>query len=136
LILYHGWNDPAISPWNTIAYYKDVQQTMGEDKAATFTRLYMIPGMEHCSGGPGPSAFGQFGLDTAKGPSYGLFDSLEDWVEKGSPADDVVATKYAPGADGEMKAVMTRPLCAYPFAAKYKGSGDSNDAANFTCEKP
>ena len=136
LILYHGWNDPAISPWNTIAYYKEVQQSMGERKADSFTRLYMIPGMEHCTGGPGPSAFGQFGMGTAKGPSNGLFDSLQDWVEKGSPADDVVATKYAAGADGSMKAVMTRPLCAYPAVAKYKGSGDSNDAANFTCEKP
>jgi feruloyl esterase len=136
LILYHGWNDPAISPWNTIAYYKEVQKTMGVEKADSFTRLYMIPGMEHCAGGPGPSSFGQFGMGTAKGPANGLFDSLQDWVEKGSPADDVVATKYAQGAGGAMKAVMTRPLCAYPAVAKYKGSGDSNDAANFTCEKP
>jgi feruloyl esterase len=75
-------------------------------------------------------------MGAAKGPSNGLFDSLEDWVEKGSPDDGVVATKYAPGADGAMKAVMTRPLCAYPAVAKYKGSGDSNDAANFSCEKP
>ena len=136
LILYHGWNDPANSPWNTIAYYKEVQKAMGAEKADSFTRLYMIPGMEHCAGGPGPSAFGQFGMGTANRPANGLFDSLQDWVEKGSPADDVVATKYAQGAGGAMKAVMTRPLCAYPAVAKYKGSGDSNDAANFTCEKP
>jgi len=136
LILYHGWNDPAISPWNTIAYYKDVQQTMGKQKADSFTRLYMIPGMEHCVGGPGTSALGQFGMGTAKGPSNGLFDSLQNWVEKGSPVDDVVATKFAPGPDGAMKPVMTRPLCAYPAVVKYKGDGDSNDAANFTCERP
>jgi feruloyl esterase len=136
LILYHGWDDPAISPWNTIAYYKDVQQTMGDAMAASFTRLYMIPGMEHCLGGPGASAFGQFGMGTAKGPTNGVFDSLEDWVEKGSPDEDVVATKYAPGADGAWKPVMTRPLCAFPAVATYKGSGDSNDAANFTCRKP
>jgi hypothetical protein len=136
LILYHGWNDPAISPWNSIAYYKSLQQTMGEQKAASFVRLYMAPGVEHCSGGPGPSAFGQFGLTTEKGPKYGLFDSLEDWVEKGSPADDVFATKYATGADGKPKAVMTRPLCAYPMIAKYKGSGDSNDADSFVCAMP
>jgi feruloyl esterase len=135
LILYHGWNDPAISPWNTVAYYKQVKQTMGEQKADTFTRLYMIPGMEHCSGGPGASAFGQFGIETAKGPKYGLFDSLQDWVEKGSPDDGVIASKYAPGADGSMKIVMTRPLCAYPSVAQYKGSGDPNDAANFVCAK-
>jgi len=132
LILYHGWNDAAISPWNTIAYYKSVQQTMGEGKAAEVVRLYMAPGMEHCLGGPGASAFGQFGIPTAKGPKYGLFDSLEDWVEKGAPDEDVIATKY----DGQDKAEFTRPLCAYPTVAKYKGTGDTNDAANFACVEP
>ncbi len=109
---------------------------MGAQKADSFVRLYMIPGMEHCAGGPGASSFGQFGLETAKGPKYGLFDSLENWVVKGTPADDVAATKYAPGADGVTKAVMTRPLCAYPAVARYKGSGDSSNAANFECSKP
>jgi feruloyl esterase len=136
LILYHGWNDAAISPWNTIAYYKNVQEKMGAQKADSFVRLYMIPGMEHCAGGPGASSFGQFGLETAKGPKYGLFDSLESWVAKGTPADDVAATKYAPGADGVTKAVMTRPLCAFPSVARYKGSGDPSNAANFECAKP
>jgi len=133
LILYHGWNDPAISPWNSIAYYKQVQQTMGAEKAAGFTRLYMAPGMEHCIGGPGPSSFGQFGTGTAKGEQYGLFDSLQNWVEKGTPAEEVFASKFAPGADGKMKAVMTRPLCAFPKVARYKGTGDVNDSGSFEC---
>ena len=77
LILYHGWNDPAISPLNTIAYYRSVQQQMGAEKADSFTRLYMAPGVEHCIGGPGPSSFGQFGTPTAKGSKFGLFDALE-----------------------------------------------------------
>ena len=136
LILYHGWNDPAISPWNTINYYKNVQTKMGAARAASFLRLYMAPGMEHCAGGPGPSFFGQFGLATAKGPQYGLFDSLVQWVEKGSPHEEIFATKYAPGANGSMNAVMTRPLCAYPKVVKYSGSGDPNDAANFSCAAP
>jgi feruloyl esterase len=136
LILYHGWNDPAISPWNTIAYYKQVQQAMGEQKADSFSRLYMVPGMEHCFGGPGVSAFGQFGVATTKGPPNGLFDALQDWVEKGAPDQDVIASKLIPSADGSMKAVMTRPLCAYPAIAKYKGSGDTTDAANFSCVNP
>ncbi len=59
-----------------------------------------------------------------------------DWVEKGSPSDDVTATKYAPGEGGAMKPVMSRPLCPYPEVAKYKGSGDSNDAASFQCARP
>ncbi len=136
LILYHGWNDAAISPWNTVAYYNQVREKMGAEKAGAMVRLYMAPGVEHCAGGPGPSAFGQFGMGTAKGESYGLFDVLEEWVEMGAPPADVFATKYGPGADGKMKAVMTRPLCAYPMVAKYKGSGDTNEAGNFGCSAP
>ncbi len=136
LILYHGWNDQAISPWNTVAFYEQVQAAMGAEKAASFTRLYMAPGVEHCTGGPGPSAMGQFGLMPAKGPQFGLFDSLQDWVEKGAPDEDVFATKYAPGADGKVKPVMTRPLCAYPRVAKYKGTGETNDPASFECAAP
>jgi feruloyl esterase len=136
LILYHGWNDPAISPWNTVAYYESVEKQMGTDKLSSFARLYMVPGMEHCSGGPGASALGQFGMETAKGPKHGLFDSLQDWVEKGSPEEGVIATKYAAGNDGVRKATLTRPLCAYPKVAHYKGSGNTEEAENFTCAAP
>jgi len=136
LIIYHGWNDPAISPLNTIAYYQSVQQKMGAQKADSFARLYMAPGVEHCSGGPGPSAFGQLGIPTSKGSKFGLFDALEDWVEKATPPPDIYATKYASGENGAMKPAMTRPLCAYPQVAKYNGSGDPNDAASFACAAP
>ena len=132
LILYHGWNDPAISPWNSIDYYKTVQQTMGADKSDSFLRLYMVPGMEHCVGGPGADSFGQFGSPTSQGPKFGVFDGLVDWVEQGTAPGPVIATKYTQ-LNGENKTTMTRPLCAYPQVAKYKGSGDTNDAANFTC---
>jgi hypothetical protein len=132
LIIYHGWNDPAISPWNSIAYYQSVQKALGDSETSEFVRLYMVPGMDHCVGGPGPYAFGQLGLATTNGPKYGVFDALVDWVEKAVPADKVIATKY--GADN--KVTMTRPLCPYPQVAKYKGAGDTNDAANFACTKP
>lgn len=132
LIVYHGWNDPAISPWSSIDYYTAVEKKMGHAQTASFLRLYMAPGVEHCTGGPGPGAFGQLGLPTAKGPKYGLFDALVGWVEKGAPPGTVDATKYS----ADHKVLMTRPLCAYPEVAKYRGSGDTNDAANFTCPKP
>ncbi len=61
LILYHGWNDPAISAMNTINYYENVIGTMGKHKADAFVRLYMVPGMQHCGGGPGTDAFGEDG---------------------------------------------------------------------------
>jgi hypothetical protein len=136
LILYHGWNDPAIAPANTIAYYESVEHTMGAEKVQSFALLYMIPGMEHCSGGPGATAFGQFGMPTAKGSQYGLFDSLQDWVEKGTPNSSVIATKYEPGPNGAPQPAFTRPLCAWPKVARYKGTGDTNDAANFACVAP
>jgi feruloyl esterase len=136
LILYHGWNDPAISPLNTISYVGRVEQMMSKEKAETFLRLYMVPGMEHCFGGPGASVLGQFGSETAKGPKYGLFDLLVNWVERGSPGESAIATKYNAGPNGAMKVAFTRPLCAYPKVARYSGSGDENDAANFVCVVP
>jgi feruloyl esterase len=136
LIIYHGWNDPAISPWNSIDYYKSVRKQMGEQKSESFFRLYMVPGMEHCVGGPGPDFFGQLGLPTSTEPKFGVFDALVDWVEQNVPAGAVTATKYAPGANGENRVKMMRPLCAYPEMAKYKGDGDTNDAASFICAAP
>jgi feruloyl esterase len=61
-----------------------------------------------------------------------VFDALVDWVEKGTAPETVIATKYE--AHGG-KVLMTRPLCPYPAVATYKGTGDTNDAANFSCTK-
>ena len=135
LILYHGWSDPAISPLNTINYYNRVVKAAGAQKAESFIRLYMVPGMQHCIGGPGPSSFGQLGTKTAQGPERGIYAALEEWVEKGTAPADVIATKYVEG--NSAKGVqMTRPLCPYPQIANYKGSGDTNDYTNFSCTAP
>ena len=135
LIIYHGWNDSGISPLNSINYYESVQNKMGMQEADSFLRLYMVPGMQHCGGGPGPDVFGQMGFSTSNDPQHNIYLALEQWVEKGSAPSTVIATKQAgEGATAVVK--MTRPLCAYPQVAKYKGSGDTNDAANFTCGAP
>ncbi len=134
LILYHGWNDPAISPYNTVEYFESVEKQMGPNKVDSFARLYMVPGMEHCAQGPGASAFGQFGMESAATPKYGLFDSLQNWVEKGSPDATVIATKYKSGESADREAEFTRPLCAWPKVARYNGSGDPNNAASFACK--
>jgi feruloyl esterase len=135
LILYHGWNDAAISPSNTINYYQSVTDTMGAENVNKFVRLYMIPGMQHCSGGPGATSFGQLGSTTAKGMGHGIFDALEQWVEKSTAPGEIVATKYV--EDNRAKGVqMTRPLCPYPQVARYNGSGDTNDYTNFVCAAP
>jgi len=135
LIIYHGWNDSGISPLNSINYYESVQNKMGMQEADSFLRLYMVPGMQHCGGGPGPDVFGQMGFSTPNDPQHNIYLALEQWVEKGSAPSTVIATKQA--GEGTTAAVkMTRPLCAYPQVAKYKGSGDTNDAANFVCGAP
>ncbi len=133
LILYHGWNDPAIAPANTINYYNGVLHAMGAQAAGKFVRLYMVPGMQHCFGGPGPSSFGQLGTTTTNGPEHGMYDALEHWVEKGEAPGVIVTTKYIED-DPAKGPKMTRPLCAYPQIAVYKGSGDTNDSANFDCQ--
>ena len=132
LILYHGWNDPAISPLNTIDYYRSVAKTVGAEKATAFLRLYMIPGMQHCLGGPGATSFGQLGTTTAKGSKHGLYTALEEWVEKDNAPSGIVATKFIGDNPGK-PAQMTRPICAYPEIPKYKGTGDTNDDSNFSC---
>jgi feruloyl esterase len=132
LILYHGWNDPAISPTNTINYYNGVVHAMGRESAEKFVRLYMVPGMQHCIGGPGPSWFGQLGTTTAKGPEHGVYDALEQWVEKGVPPGPMVATQYAEDNPGK-SVKMTRPLCPFPQIAVYRGAGDTSDSASFEC---
>jgi feruloyl esterase len=133
LMIYHGWDDPAISALNSIDYYRSVVNTMGRDNAGAFARLYMAPGMQHCAGGPGPDSFGEDGPSPVeKDAHHSMQLSIEKWVEKGVAPSALIATKYE-GRSGAGSVQMTRPLCPYPEIAKYKGSGDSNDAANFVC---
>ena len=137
LILYHGWNDAAISALNTINYYNSVVSRMGQAETDAFSRLYMVPGLQHCGGGPGANSFGQsgrgHGLGTgAPDPQQNIELALVEWVEKGIAPSEIVATKFVD--DDPTKGVkFTRPLCPYPQVAKFKGTGDPNDAANFVC---
>jgi hypothetical protein len=132
LILYHGWNDPAISALNTIDYYNSVVNTMGQQAADAFVRLFMVPGVQHCGDGPGPDSFGQPGTSTAKDSQHNIQLALEHWVEKGAAPSMIIATKYV--NDDPTKGIrMTRPLCPYPQSGKYNGIGDKNDAGSFAC---
>jgi len=117
LILYHGWSDPDISPLNTIRYYKKMEDVTG-DKTSGFARLFLVPGMQHCGGGPGPDTFD-------------ALSAMERWVEKGAAPTQIVASHTTHGIVDR-----TRPLCPYPKMAIYKGSGDAKDAANFVCKVP
>jgi len=132
LILYHGWNDPAISALSSIDYYESVLNTMGGKTAASFLRLYLVPGMQHCAGGPGTDGFGETGMPAPRDPQHDIQLSLEQWVEKKVAPREVIAAKYT-GTPPSLQVKMTRPLCPYPQSAKYKGAGDPNQSENFTC---
>jgi hypothetical protein len=133
LILYHGWSDAAIPATNTVNYYNSVASKLGQSSVDSFVRLYMVPGMQHCAGGPGPSSFGQDGAPVPEDAQHNIDIALQQWVEKGSAPSTIVATKYNNDSDPSKGVKMTRPLCPFPEVAQYKGSGDTNDAASFVC---
>ena len=119
LLLYHGWSDPNVPAPNTIKYYNSVADVMGgAAKASNSIRLFMAPGMGHCSGGEGPNAFDKVG-------------PLEQWVEQGKAPEKLNASHSTDG-----KVDRTRPLCPYPQVAEYMGTGSIDDAANFVCSAP
>ncbi|MFT4112137.1 tannase/feruloyl esterase family alpha/beta hydrolase [Silvibacterium sp.] len=137
LILYHGWNDPAISPLSTIQYYESVRKV--DPAYASYVRLFLVPGMQHCMNGPGPSSFGQFGWAPGTGPDdaqHNLYRALEDWVNQGPAPDSVIAAKIDAESGAKPGITMTRPLCAYPEQAHYNGHGDPAQASSFTCRNP
>ena len=128
LILYHGWSDSALAPIATVNYYQSVVAKMGQKPTTDFVRLYMVPGMQHCGGGPGADSFGATPGGPQNDAEHSLSAALEGWVEKNAAPDKIIATKYSSG-----QAVRTRPLCPYPQVARYSGTGSTDDAANFTC---
>jgi feruloyl esterase len=137
LIVFQGWADPIVPEFQTVDYYKKVVSEFGgEAKTQEFARLFMVPGMGHCFGGAGPNRFDSTAFGGLWPPSsdaaHDMFTALAHWVEDGVAPAQVVATKYV-GNDASKGIEMQRPLCPYPQRAWYKGDGDTNDAANFTC---
>jgi feruloyl esterase len=116
LLMYTGWSDPVVPPQDTVAYYDSVVKTMGGlEKTREFYRFFLAPGMGHCSGGPGPNQFDHL-------------TALEQWVEKGVAPEKMIATHSTAG-----KVDRSRPLCVYPQVARWKGTGSTDEAANFAC---
>jgi feruloyl esterase len=118
MIIFNGWADHAITALGAVQYYEQVLDRMGErNKVESFLRLFLVPGMLHCFGGPGPN-------------EADWLSALEEWVEDGIPPDRITA--YG----GEI-VDRTRPLCPYPLVAEYDEScGDPNDADCFECQEP
>lgn len=119
LFLYQGWSDTAVAPTRVIDYYREVRKRLGSSAAEKTVRLFMAPGMLHCSGGPGPNDFD-------------YLTALELWVEQGVVPESIDATHYNENGRPD----RTRPLCRYPKVACYNGHGSINSAANFSCVNP
>jgi feruloyl esterase len=129
-IVYQGWADPVVNAADTIAYYEKVRDRQGSQAATDdFFRLFLVPGMGHCSGGSGTANFGNGGAPSpVVSPERDLLMALDRWVDQGAAPDRIVATRVVANA-----AVRTRPLCPYPRKAAYAGRGGTDDAASFAC---
>lgn len=163
LIQFHGWADPIVPPTGSPAYYNALIQferlkglTRAEFDAAIerltaeqvssdafarsgsvrgFHRLFMLPDVGHCRSGSGPAAVGGGFVEPAKAerrPESHVVSALTRWVEQGVAPETIVATSY----DAKGAITRQRPICAYPQVAVYRGSGDVNAAASFTCATP
>jgi feruloyl esterase len=133
LIMYHGWADQQISPYASIDFYQQIVAKLGQAKTDQFLKFYMLPGIYHCAGGPGAGNFGAAGPASAPDAQHDIVTALDEWVRAKKAPTIFIGTHV----NEQTKTVdRTRRICAYPQVAKYKGSGDTNDAANFTCAAP
>ncbi len=139
IIQYHGWNDQTLQPGYSPDYYDQVVAANGGLEATeNFYRLFMVPGMTHCSGGPGANSFGAWlqQIPPVRDATHDIQTAMENWVERGTAPAQLIATKFTDDAAGTRTVKFTRPLCLYPTVPRYKGAGDPNDAANFACITP
>jgi feruloyl esterase len=120
LLLYHGYSDGWISPFRTVRFYRNwSKRVRGYDVLQRNARLFTVPGMHHCSHGPGPNVFDALG-------------ALEQWVEEGLPPESIVALKYE-NDDSAAAPVRSMPLCPFPTQATYVGEGDVNAMESWSC---
>ncbi|MYI47150.1 MAG: tannase/feruloyl esterase family alpha/beta hydrolase, partial [Gemmatimonadetes bacterium] len=116
LILWTGWSDAAIPAKGTVSYYEGV--AAGDEEVDDYLRMFMLPGVQHCGGGPGPA-------------EVDWITTIQKWVEEGEAPEWLIATKTNRG-----EVEMQRPICAWPAEAVYKGSGDPMREENFECREP
>jgi feruloyl esterase len=139
IIQYHGWNDQTLQPAYSPDYYDQLAKANGGLQATQdFFRLYMVPGMTHCAGGPGATNFGGTGqqVPPLRDALHDVQSALEAWVERGAPPTEIIATKFTDEKVTTRTIKYTRPLCLYPTVAQYRGTGDPNEAASFVCKLP
>jgi pimeloyl-ACP methyl ester carboxylesterase len=132
LILWHGWSDAVVQPAFTLDYHERLLRTLGLQAAASSVRLFMAPGVEHGIGGPGPDRFGQVSGSDGD-PERSLGAALRRWVEQGVAPERVLAVRHRVASDPRTEVVRTRPLCAWPRTAIYRGPGSTELAESFSC---
>lgn len=115
LMMYHGWADGHVPAMGSVEYFNDIVSQLGLSVVGKSVQLYMVPGMDHCEGGPGTDTFDKMAV-------------IEQWVATGSAPSLIVASHLTEG-----KIDRTRPLCPFGKAATYAGTGSTDEAANFTC---
>jgi feruloyl esterase len=134
LIMFMGWQDPVGTPFEAINYARAVEAKSGK---ATFLRLFMVAGMDHCAGGPGATNMSTATRDSAppvRDAAHDMTLALYQWVEQGHAPDHLIATRYEDGEDRH-KIAFQRPICAWPSEPVYRG-GDTTLAASFACAAP
>jgi feruloyl esterase len=115
LLLYHGWSDPQVTPYNTIDFFQKVVASQGGAGIGTSIQLYMLPGVNHCQGGPGTDNFDRMA-------------AIEEWIKTGTAPKRIDAWHVTSGTTDR-----TRPLCPFGQVAKWNGTGSTNESANFAC---
>ena len=143
VIQYHGWDDPNIPALEAVKFRgelladlmsrRHLTRDQAEAQLATYYNLFMLPGVGHCSGGPGPDEFGQSGRPAGDGPDQDALAALERWVDGGAAPMRLVASRKD---DKSGLVTMTRPICSWPKAAVWDGKGDAKLASSFTCALP
>jgi feruloyl esterase len=130
-IVYQGWQDPVVNAIDTIAYYEQVRSRQGSQQDIDrFFRLFLVPGMGHCSGGTGTTNFGNQGSPApVVDAQHDLLSALDAWVEKGLAPDRIIASRVV-----DKRVVRTRPLCSYPKKAVFAGQGSQDAASSFICK--
>ena len=141
LLMYHGWVDPVGPPRDAISYYDGVEHHMGGPAPTQdFFRLFLVPGMSHCNGGPGYQLAGgaRAGNDpdnvpksSSIDPAHDALSALDRWVEEGAPPAAIIATRQLSPTEQR-----TIPVCPYPSVAQLTRGGNPKDAAGFRCAAP
>lgn len=114
LLMWHGWSDPQVPAEHSTIFFNNVKRTVGADAERSLA-LFMLPGVTHCGGGPGPDSFDKMA-------------AISEWVERGRKPSRIIASHLTDG-----RVDRTRPLCPFPQVARYNGQGSTDDAESFSC---